>query len=230
MRLGGRVVPALALLALAVASAGAQNIPQDDRDHQALRNRYEKPRQDQKLDEAVRNFASDDAQTRLDAVEALGQNADQAKARETLMQGANDPDLAVRIKSIDVIGDAKVKDATPLLVQQLFMRDTTLATKQRILAALGKIGDPRATRPILDFMARDVDANVRGNAIFALGDIGDKQALASLQKISDGTDPNLRALAQAAIRKIQQKPAPAVVPPALAADKRPGPQGDNATP
>jgi HEAT repeat protein len=229
MRLGGRVVPALALLALAVATAGAQNIPQDQ-DQRHLRDRYEKPRQDQKLDEAVRNFASDDAQTRLDAVEALGQNADQVKARETLMQGASDPDLAVQIKSIDVIGDAKVKDATPLLVQQLFMRDTTLATKQRILAALGKIGDPRATRPILDFMARDVDASVRGNAIFALGDIGDKQALPTLQKISDGADPNLRALAQAAIRKIQEKPAPTVVPPALAADKRPGPQGDNATP
>src|SRR5439155_4477474 len=118
-------------------------------------------------------------------------------------------------------GHVKAKDATPLLVQQLFMRDTDLGTKQRILASLGKIGDRRATGPIMDFLSRTVDPAVRGNAIFALGDIGDPAALPSLEALAkEGQDPLLRSLAAEAVRKIRARPAPAVVPPALAVDRR----------
>ena len=57
--------------------------------------------------------------------------------------------------------------------------------------------------------------------------------LPALEKLAkDSTDENFRGLAQSAIRKIQEKPAPSVVPPALA-DRRgpPPPEGDSeATP
>jgi HEAT repeat protein len=186
----------------------------------SLRDRYDKPRQEQKLDEAIRKFNEEDTQTRLEGVEGLGANAADPKAVEYLLRGAADADLSVRVKSIDEIGDAKVKAAVTLLVQQLFMRDTTLATKQHILAALGKIGDPHATRPILDFLARDIDASLRGGAVYALGDIGDRAALPTLERLAkQTTDENFRGLTQAAIRKIETKPAPAVVPPALVQDK-----------
>jgi len=129
--------------------------------------------------------------------------------------------MRVRIKAIDTLGHIKAKDATPLLVQQLFMRDTDLGTKQRILASLGRIGDTRATGPIMDFLSRDVDPAVRGNAIFALGDIGDPAALPSLEVLArDAQDPLLRSLAAEAARKIRARPAPAVVPRALAVDRR----------
>jgi len=62
---------------------------------------------------------------------------------------------------------------------------------------------------------------VRGNAIFALGDIGDPAALPSLEALAkEGQDPLLRSLAAEAARKIRARPAPAVVPPALAVDRR----------
>jgi HEAT repeat protein len=129
--------------------------------------------------------------------------------------------MRIRIKTIDTLGNMHAKEATPLLVQQLFLRDTELATKQHILAALGKIGDPRATAPLLDFVARDIDPAVRGNAVFALGDIGDHEALAPLEALArDGRDDNLRRLAQEAVRKIRERPAPDVVPPALVVDQR----------
>ena len=203
---------------LAWAGTAAAQTPDDGRTR--LRDRYEKPRQQQKLDDAIRKFDDEDVQTRLEGIEGLGLSADDPKAVQYLLKGASDPNLSVRIKSIDVIGDARVKEAVPLLVQQLFMRDTTLATKQRILAALGKIGDKRATAPVMDFLSRDMDPSVRGSAIFALGDLGDPTAIPSLEKIAKQTDDdNLRGLAQAAIRKIEQRPAPAVVPPALAKDR-----------
>src|SRR4029077_16602643 len=142
------------------------------------------------------------------------------KATEYLVGAANDPDMRIRIKAIDTLGQMKAKEATPLLIQQLFMRDTDLGTKRRILACLGKIGDTRATGPILDFLARDVDPAARGNAIFALGDIADPSAVAPLQAIANDGDPVLRGIAADALRKIHDRPAPAVVPPALARDRR----------
>ena len=177
----------------------------------------------QKLDESVRKLQADDLPTRLEGVRALGEVND-PKATEYLIAAASDPEMAVRVKAIDTLGQLRAKEATPLLIQQLIMRDTDAATKRRILACLGKIGDPRATPPILDLLARG-DPEIRGNAIFALGDIGDRAALPPLEKLANSeADRTLRALAQEAIRKIRERPEPTVVPPALAVDRRaPGP-------
>jgi HEAT repeat protein len=226
---GGLAVLALALLPVAALPllAGAQPVPADQpgRPSGGLRDRYGKPQQGAKIEEAVRKFNSDDAETRIEGVKALGSIEGERKATDYLLQAANDPDMRIRIKAIDVLGNAHTKDATPLLVQQLFLRDTDAATKQHILASLGKIGDVRATSPILDFLNRDVDPAVRGSAIFALGDIADRAAVAPLEAFArDGHDPTLRRLAEQAVQKIQQRPAPTMVPPALAVDRR-GPEG-----
>ena len=189
-----------------------------------LRDRFSsatsKPAGKAKLDEALRNFNSDDEATRLEGVGQLGNVEDEPKAIGYLLQGANDPDSAIRLKSIDVLGQVRAKDAVAPLVQQLFMRDTEPVTKQHLLVALGKIGDPKATKPILDFLARDGDRAIRGNAIFALGDIGDQAALEPLQHIADGNDAALRTVAQNAVRKIRERPAPEVVPSALAQERQ----------
>ncbi len=215
-----RGVAVLVFVTCAMSSAAWAQTPADS-GRGRLRDRYEKPRQQQKLDEAIRKFGEEDTQTRLEGVEGLGENAEDPKAIDYLVRGASDGNLSVRIKSIDIIGDTSVKAAVPLLVQQLFMRDTSLATKQHILAALGKIGDKSATKPILDFLARDIDPSVRGSAVYALGEIGDRTALPTLERLTKtSTDENFRGLTQSAIRKIEQRPAPTVVPPALAQDRR----------
>ena len=215
-----RVAQGVLLLALAVvllpAVAPAQ-VPLDQEGPRTrLRDRYHAPQSSQKLNDNVRKLQSDDPEQRLEAIRGLGE-INEPKAIEYLVAAANDPDMRIRIKAIDTLGQIKAKEATPLLIQQLFMRDTDLGTKRRILACLGKIGDTRATGPIVDFMARDVDPAVRGNAIYALGDIGDPAAIPALDALAkDGVDPALRALASEAIRKIRARPEPAVVPPALA--------------
>ena len=63
-------------------------------------------------------------------------------------------------------------------------------------------------------------AAIRGNAIFALGDIGDQAALEPLRHIADGNDAALRTVAQNAMRKIRERPAPEVVPSALAQERQ----------
>jgi HEAT repeat protein len=220
-RRAGWLAVALALLpALALAQDSIVPFGQEDGPRAKLRDRYRKPENSQKLADSVRKLSGDDPQERLEAVRTLGQ-IDDPKAVEALVGAASDADMRVRIKAIDTLGQVRAKDATPLLIQQLFMRDTDLGLKQRILASLGKIGDTRATGPIMDLLARNGDPTLRGNAIFALGDIGDPAALPSLDAMAkDGQDPLLRSVAADAARKIRARPAPVVVPPALAVDRR----------
>jgi HEAT repeat protein len=213
------------LLVLAIAGLPSSVLAQLPIDGAAprgrLRDAAKNPQASQKLDDNIRKLSAEDLPTRLEGVRGLGEVND-PKATELLIAAANDPDMAVRVKAIDTLGLIRAKDATPLLIQQLFMRDNDASTKRRILACLGKIGDTRATKPILDLLARDNEPGLRGNAIFALGDIGDRTALPALEKVSSSEqDPNLRGLAQEAMRKIRERPEPAVVVPALAADRRP---------
>jgi HEAT repeat protein len=223
----GRRLAALALgVTLLPAIASAQVPFEQESPRSRLRDRYRTPQNAQKMSDHLRKLRSDDPEERLSAIRGLGELND-PKATEHLLAAASDPDPRIRIKAIDTLGQIKAKDATPFLIQQLFMRDTDLGTKQRILACLGKIGDTRATRSLIDFMARDLDPAVRGNAIFALGDIGDAAALPSLEALAqNGDNEALRRLAEEAIRKIRTRPAPSVVPPALAGDRR----GPGATP
>jgi len=221
-RVARRGLPLAALL-LFPAVAVAQ-VPGDvDNGRARLRDRYKAPQNTQKLDENLRKLKSDDPNERLDGIRGLAEVND-PKATDPLVAAASDPEMSVRVKAIDTLGQVKAKDAIPVLSQQLFMRDTDLGTKRHILVALGKIGDDHATKAILTFLSRDVDAASRGNAIFALGDIGDRSALPALETVAKDTpDDNLRGLAQEAIRKIRTRPEPGVVPPALA-DQR-GPAG-----
>jgi HEAT repeat protein len=219
---------AAAAVALPVLVCAQVPLDQDQPPSGRLRDRYQKPQNTAKLSDDVRKLQSDDPEERLQGIKGLGE-INEPKAIEYLVAAANDPDMRIRIKAIDTLGQIKAKDATPLLIQQLFMRDTDLGTKQRILACLGKIGDTAATGPIMDFLARDVDPGLRGNAIFALGDIGDPTAVPALEAIARDGDPALRGLAADSVKKIRARPAPAVVPPALAVDRR-GPGGNTPTP
>jgi len=221
----------LALAAALLAGSAHAQTPFDQdtgAPRSRLRDRYQKPQNTQKLSDNVRKLESTDPEERLQAVRGLGE-LNEPKAIEYLVGAASDPDMSVRIKAIDTLGQIKAKEATPLLIQQLFMRDTDLGTKRRILACLGKIGDSRATGPIVDFLGRDIDPTARGNAIFALGDIGDTAAVPPLEAIANTGDPMLRGLASETIRKIRTRPAPTLVPPALAVDRR-GAGGSDATP
>jgi len=80
--------------------------------------------------------------------------------------------------------------------------------KQRILAALGKIGDQRAAKPIVEFLGRDLDHATRGTAIYALGDIGDPETIEFLQTI-ERTEPHptIKRIAREAQAKVKYQQA-----------------------
>lgn len=169
----------------------------------SMRQRYDKQTKGASIDEYIKKLDSDDASERLEGVKSLGESKD-GKAIQYLIQAVGDPDERVQVKAIEVLGEMRASDATPVLVQQLFIRSTRPELKRRILAALGKIGDSTASRPIVEFLQRDLDSATRGTAIYALGDIGAADAVDELKKISESDkDATLRRLAREALGKVQ---------------------------
>ena len=128
---------------------------------------------------------------RLRGVEDLGQSSD-PRAVNHLLKAMGDADLRVQARAIDYLGARRASDATPLLVQKLFLAGAPGPLRQRVLTSLGRIGDPSASRPILDFLAQEQNADVRGTAIYALGEIGDVTIRDELVKLGDEEkDPRL---------------------------------------
>ena len=147
-----------------------------------------------------------DPAVRLEAVKSLAEANKDEDAIQHLIDATADVDTRVRLKAIDCLGEARASAATPVLVQTLYLRESQPWLKQRVLVALGKIGDPRAAKPLADFLERNDDDDVIGTAIFSLGEIGNEASIPALQDMAQGTNnERLALLARDAIGKIQQR-------------------------
>lgn len=172
------------------------------------RDRYNKAKSGANIEEWVRRLNDEDSGKRFDAVKSLGDSGD-PKANTYLMQAVSDPDPRIQSKAVDYLGKIRASDATLFLIQRLFVNGTNEALRHRILLALGKIGDSRASRPILEFVQRDVDPDVRGTGIYAIGEIGDLSIRDDLQAFRDHeADPRLKRLADESLAKIASRQPP----------------------
>jgi HEAT repeat protein len=200
-RIASRAVLGAAMAAALVVGLSSSARAQISADQ--VRQRYDRQSKGTSIDQFVKEMDSDDAAERLKGVKSMSESTD-PKAVEYLVQALGDPDMRVKAKAIDACGNVRATDATPVLIQQLFLRGTDPEVKQRILAALGKIGDARAAKPIQEFLGRDLDHATRGTAIYALGDIGDPDSLEFLQTV-ERTEPHptLKRLAREAQAKIR---------------------------
>ena len=157
------------------------------------------------LEEAVKQLESPDADKRLEAVKALGSSKD-SKAVDHLIKALGDSDLRVQAKAVQILGDMRATEATPVLVERLMMRTTDSGMKQLIISSLGKIGDSRAVQPLVQLLQRDLDAETRGTVIFALGELGAPEALEVLEHIeATDDDPMVRRVANQARAKIEAR-------------------------
>ncbi len=206
-----------------VVHAGATHAPAQVNPYR-VQQRYNEARKGKNIDEWTRRLNDDDPAKRLEAVKSLGES-EQPEAIEYLIQATGDPDEAVRIKAIDYLGKLRATSATQVLVQKLFMREVDPPVKNRILVALGRIGDAKAVQPITEFLGQDPNPEMASTAAFALGEIGDPAALPRLQQIHRTTaNPHLARVAGEAIAKINQRTSPpsvAVTVPALEEDRPP---------
>ena len=187
-----------ALLGVMGAGAARGQISADQ-----VRQRYEKNTKGAGFDDYIKRLNSDDAEKRLEAVKSMADSKDK-RAVDYMLQALGDPDMRIKAKAIDTLGNLRAAEATPVLVQHLFLRSEATPVKRRILASLGKIGDARAASAIVEFLQRDLDPAMRGTAIFALGDIGATESLEALTMIErTEDDPTLRRLAGEAASKVR---------------------------
>ena len=176
-----------------------------------VQQRYNDAKKGKSIDEWTKRLNDPDPAQRLEAVKSLGDSG-QPEAIEYLIQATGDPSEAVKIKAIDYLGKLRATDATQVLVQKLFMSDVEPPLKQRILVALGRIGDTKAAQPISEFLKQDTDAAISGTAIFTLGEIGDAGVIPHLEQMQrNASNPHLARLAGEAIQKIQLRISPASV-------------------
>jgi HEAT repeats len=193
-----------------------------------LRNPYDRARDGGTVQDWAKLLDSPDPKQRMRGVDDLGQSADQ-HAVTYLLKALGDADLRIQARAIEYLGARRASDATPLLVQKLFLAGAPGPLRQRVLTSLGQIGDPSASRPILDFIAQEPDANVRGTGIYALGEIGDLMIRDDLRKLGETEkDPRLKQLVDEALAKISTLPRPSkqeFVPPSsgLVPPVKPGP-------
>jgi hypothetical protein len=162
--------------------------------------------------EWVKRLRSDRPETRLDAVKSLGDSKD-PKAIQHLMGATEDVDIRVKVKAVEYLGNLRATDATPILAQQLFLRDVHPAVKRKVLVALGKIGDQRGAEPIMDFLRRNLDVPTKGTALFALREVGNDSVLTFLDDFarSDPSSP-IRQLAAQAASDIRHRLSPETAP------------------
>lgn len=177
-----------------------------------VQERMDKKKKGTNITEWVRRLRNDRPETRLEAVKSLGDSKD-PKAIEHLLGATEDVDLRVKVKAIEYLGNLRATDATPVLSQQLFRRDVHPAVKQKILIALGKIGDPRGADPIMDFLRRNLDLPTKGVALFALRAVGNDSTLAFLDGFAQAEpSPPLRQLAADAATDIRHRLSPEFTP------------------
>lgn len=174
----------------------------------SVHNRYKKAKKGSSIGEWARHLNDQNPDIRLEAVKSFGDSND-PKAIDYLIQAVGDPDPRIEAKAVDYLGKLHAADSTPFLIQKLFTVGTRNKLRHRILMTLGKIGDVRASRPILQFVQATRDIKTRGAGIYAIGEIGDMSIHQDLSSFSESEeDPRLKRLAGDALMKIATRQPP----------------------
>lgn len=154
---------------------------------------------------------------RASAAEGLGYLNDKKAIKPLLDVFKTDKSLYVKLKSADSLGNLKSLEAVPTFMTTLSNkmidrhsepnRISWQEVRYSIVNALGKIKDPDSFEPLILALA-DEDILMRWYSAKALGNIGNKQALAALEEVQRNdkskisNDNDVAKVAGEAIRKI----------------------------
>jgi HEAT repeat protein len=167
--------------------------------------RYQKAKVGSRVEEWARHVDDEDPEVRLDAVKLLGQSGD-PQANQYLITAVESADPRVASAAVDYLGKIKAKEAVPFLSDRLLLVGTSPSLRERILVALGRIGDADAGRRILEFIEGETDSERRATAIRVLGEIGNETVASDLQTLREReTDASQKALFDDAVARIRAR-------------------------
>jgi len=145
------------------------------------------------LDPLVRTLRSSDWIVRMHAAKAVGRIKDPGSI-QSLIPLLQDTVKAVREEASTALA-AMGEAAIPALLNTLTHQDWLV--RLHAVESLGKTKSQKAVEPLLSALFNDGDSAVREDAIRALGDIGDPQAVEFLFSVMK--EPGLRTLAVEAL-------------------------------
>jgi hypothetical protein len=189
----------LALLLLLLLMLFARSAPAQDR----MRGQRPGGTREVPIDTAVKQLSNENPDVRLEGVKALAASHD-SHAIDALVKAVGDPDVRVQAKAIQELGDARAREATLVLTQQLLLHSADAKMQQLLLASLGKIGDQTSAPALMEFLRRHLDTATRATAVYALGDIGSFESTDVLEHIAQtDEDQTVRRIAREAVDKIK---------------------------
>lgn len=149
--------------------------------------------------EQLATLQSEDPALRRWLVRAQGR-MDDPDCVDRVCEALSDPDPSVRREAVFALGQVSpryVDTARGALLPAL--EDGSPIVRQRVLEALGKLGDPRLLTRLLPFVSND-DARVRGAAVLAVDRLR-KRALKAEQKLAAAEQDRLIGTYSAALEK-----------------------------
>lgn len=147
-------------------------------------------------------LATGDAETKRTALFDI-RNLRSAAASRIALVALKDPDEMVRATAAGSVIFLPKNEAAQALLPPL--ADRSEMVRREAAYALGEVGDPSASTPLVQLLQKDKIIEVRGAAALALGKLGDASALDALVKIlqANPSDDN-EFLRRASARSIGQ--------------------------
>ena len=144
-----------------------------------------------------RSLHNENSDIRLNAVRALRET----KTRDALLyidQMLSDDDGRVRVKALRALCQIKLKEAVPELIHAIQDRD-----KEVRLEAVLLLGELQAQEAASDVMRLLSDSEMRGRALWALGEMRVKQSIPELIRALQDDDSRIQDIAVWAVGRIK---------------------------
>ena len=144
-------------------------------------------------------IGSDNPAVREDMV-AAGKLVDDPAVVQALIGALDDPSADIRVAALESLAELDAVDAVPSILPRL--QDTEPKVQRAAVETLARLGDPQAVPDLVEYVDGRRHGRVPLNAIWALGVLGDAQALPLLATLREHEDPYVVYNACNALREI----------------------------
>ena len=152
----------------------------------------------------VQGLQSENPVVREDMV-LVARGVKEKVVRDALIGALGDNSDRVRERAVESLAAHGHKDAVPALIAML--GDTNSAVRMAAVDALGVLKDSRAVPSLIAYIKAPPPGEFPLNAVWALGNIGDHQAIPVLSSLRQNENPYVVYNAEVALRRL-----PAVKP------------------
>ncbi|MEC7240486.1 MAG: HEAT repeat domain-containing protein [Myxococcota bacterium] len=147
----------------------------------------------------VMGLQSDNPVVREDMV-LVARGVVEPAVTQALIGVLDDTSSTVRLRAVESLAAHEDTDAVPGLIQRLSDEDAEV--RAAAIDALGVLADPRAVAPLIAVLQNRQPGDYPLNAIWALGNIGDPQAIPLLSQLREHPNPYVVFNAESALRKL----------------------------